>query len=100
MDPPETFCRPRIALPMVDLPEPDSPTSPTVSPGAMLKLTPSTAAGVAAALRPRPYRTTRSLTCSSGWAAAGNGASGRTEVAVLMRDPFQQSGFQQPGFPR
>ena len=43
-----------MALPMVDLPEPDSPTRPTVSPGAMLKLTPSTAAGAAAAFRPRP----------------------------------------------
>ena len=46
-------CRPRTALPIVDLPEPDSPTRPTVSPGAMSKLTPSMAGGACRALRPR-----------------------------------------------
>jgi hypothetical protein len=47
-------CRPSTALPMVDLPEPDSPTRPSVSPGAMSKLTPSTAGGAVRALRPEP----------------------------------------------
>ena len=47
-------CRPRTALPIVDLPEPDSPTTPRVSPGAMSKLTPSTAGGALRALRPEP----------------------------------------------
>ena len=31
------------ALPRVDLPLPDSPTSPTISPGSMAKVTPRTA---------------------------------------------------------
>src|SRR5215204_4625152 len=47
-------CRPTTALPIVDFPEPDSPTSPRVSPGAMSKLTPSTAGGRLLALRPDP----------------------------------------------
>src|SRR3954469_4681316 len=34
---------PRSALATLDLPQPDSPTSPTVSPGAIARLTPSTA---------------------------------------------------------
>jgi hypothetical protein len=33
----------RMQRPVVDLPQPDSPTRPRVSPGAMSKLTPSTA---------------------------------------------------------
>jgi hypothetical protein len=33
----------RIDRPVVDLPQPDSPTSPSVSPGMMSKLTSSTA---------------------------------------------------------
>ena len=35
--------RRRMQRPVVDLPQPDSPTRPSVSPGAMSKLTPSTA---------------------------------------------------------
>ncbi len=35
--------RPRMASALMLLPQPDSPTRPTVSPGAMAKLTPSTA---------------------------------------------------------
>ena len=41
----------RMQRPVVDLPEPDSPTSPSVSPGAMSKLTLSTAC-TTLALRP------------------------------------------------
>ena len=37
------FSRPTIALPIVDLPHPDSPTMPTVSFVATSRLTPSTA---------------------------------------------------------
>jgi hypothetical protein len=40
---PEYGASPAIALAVVDLPHPDSPTSETVSWGAMSKLTPSTA---------------------------------------------------------
>jgi hypothetical protein len=47
-------CRPSTALPMVDFPDPDSPTRPTVSPGMMSKLTPSIAGGACRALRPVP----------------------------------------------
>src|SRR5712672_693018 len=39
-----------IALPRVDLPQPDSPTSPTVSPASRSKLTSSTARTVPRAL--------------------------------------------------
>ncbi len=46
--------RPSTALPIVDLPDPDSPTTPRVSPGAIEKLTRSTAGGVSRALRPEP----------------------------------------------
>jgi hypothetical protein len=36
-------CRLRIARPVVDLPQPDSPTSPSVSPGNRVRSMPSTA---------------------------------------------------------
>ena len=37
---------PMIAVPVIDLPAPDSPTTPSTSPGAMSKLTSSTATSV------------------------------------------------------
>ena len=40
-----------MARPVVDLPQPDSPTNPSVSPRATLKLTPSTAFTVPTCLR-------------------------------------------------
>ena len=40
MRPPLATIWPRIALPIVVLPEPDSPTNPSVSPGAIARLTP------------------------------------------------------------
>ena len=45
----------RIASPVVDLPQPLSPTSPSVSPCRSAKLTPSTALTVAVWRRSRPW---------------------------------------------
>lgn len=42
-DPPEACVSPAMARPIVVLPDPDSPTRPSTSPGRMSKLTPSTA---------------------------------------------------------
>ena len=42
-EPPDTFCRPAMARPVVDLPEPDSPTRPSTSERWMVKFAPSTA---------------------------------------------------------
>ena len=61
--PPDTGARPRMARPSVVLPEPDSPTTPSVSPGAMARLTPDTA--VTRCRRAR-YATVRSWTSSNG----------------------------------
>ncbi len=52
------------ALPVVDLPQPDSPTSPSVSPSKMSKLTPATALTQCG---PWPNVTVKSRTRSSGW---------------------------------
>ncbi len=62
--------RPMIAMPVSDLPAPDSPTTPSTSPGAMRNDTPSTATSV-----PRRVgnSTRRSFTSRSG---AFTGASG------------------------
>src|ERR1035438_7851434 len=49
-----------MVLPSVVLPQPDSPTSARISPGAMSRLTPSTA--VAVFRRPRPANCTRTST--------------------------------------
>ena len=43
MLPPVTGASPSTARPSVDFPDPDSPTSPTTSPGAMSRVTPSRA---------------------------------------------------------
>jgi len=51
------------ARPVVDLPHPDSPTRPSVSPSPNVKLTPATACTV---LAPRLKETKRSSTLSSG----------------------------------
>src|ERR1700690_3692930 len=47
----------RMVRPTVDLPQPDSPTRPSVSPGAIEKLMPSTANTVPPARCNRPLRT-------------------------------------------
>ena len=52
-----------MARPVVDFPQPDSPTSPSVSPWCRLKVMPATACTVAL---PRPKETCRSSTESSG----------------------------------
>mgnify|MGYP006924700224 CR=1 FL=1 len=51
---PENGINPSTALPVVDLPEPLSPTRPIVSPGMMSKEMPSTVAGGALRLKIRP----------------------------------------------
>lgn len=42
-EPDVAFVSPKITLPTVDFPQPDSPTKPSVSPGAIVKLISSTA---------------------------------------------------------
>ena len=49
ISPPAAGTSRRIVLPSVDLPQPDSPTSPSVSPRSTSKLTPSTARSTCAA---------------------------------------------------
>ena len=51
-EPPVTLVSPAIARPMVVLPEPDSPTRPSTSPGRITKSTPSTARNPARPNRP------------------------------------------------
>src|SRR5690606_29239031 len=60
---PRAGSSPMIARDVTDLPQPDSPTSPTVWPAATSKLTPSTARNC---LRPLPKVTVRSRTDRSG----------------------------------
>src|SRR5437879_10179911 len=48
--PPVGSIRRRMSRPSVDLPDPDSPTSPRVSPGAIVRFTPLTALTVSCAL--------------------------------------------------
>src|SRR5882757_6444185 len=66
---------PMIASEVTDLPQPDSPTSPTTWPGETSKLTPSTATvGGASPRRRRPVPpkvTRRSRTSSRGWSVIG-----------------------------
>src|SRR5664279_2229246 len=56
-EPPVAGIKRRILRPTVVLPQPDSPTSPKVSPSRMLKLTPSTALTQAATRCSKPERT-------------------------------------------
>src|ERR1700674_2466158 len=80
----------RIARPTVDLPQPDSPTRPSVSPSAIEKLTPSTANTWPPARRRNPWLITkcclRSRTSNTG------GELARTASAIaapenLLRPP-------------
>jgi hypothetical protein len=69
-----------MVLASVVLPHPDSPTSARISPGAMSRLTPSTA--VAAARRlPRPANCTRTSTADS------TGAVPRAAAALALLLP-------------
>src|SRR3954452_9853653 len=91
--------------PSVDLPHPDSPTSPSVSPGARSKLTPSTAR-----IAPRvvPYQTRTSRAEITGPSAGtGREPSVRSTVmsALLLRDrgrrrPGRHHHRQQPAPPQ
>src|SRR5579875_1460079 len=91
----------RIALPAVDLPQPDSPTSPRVSPAAMSKEMPSTARTWPTTCRKIPPRTgkclTRPLTDNKGAAAligrAGrNGSRRQNGRAPFLRSPAFRAG--------
>src|SRR5262245_34737828 len=71
-----------IIRPVVVLPQPDSPTSPTVSPRPMSKVMPSTARTAAAGPRARsPWRTGKCLTRFSTW-ISGAGISVLGEEAA------------------
>ncbi len=92
---------------MVDLPQPDSPTMPTVSPLAMAKDTSSTARTVLRALNKSP-RTGKCLvspeTCSSGCAAppmSSTGASiSRDGLVSLMRQFLISMALRMPSLKR
>src|SRR5262245_7826965 len=85
-----------IIRPVVVLPQPDSPTSPTVSPRPISKLIPSTARTARAGPRPkRPWRTgkcfTRLLTSRSGGGVLilvlrEQAADGATVAGIGQRD--------------
>src|ERR1700760_4928294 len=79
MSPASRFIKCISSRAVVDLPQPDSPTMPTVSPLAMEKETSSTARTVLRALKRSP-RTgkclVRPLTCSSGCAAPPTSSTG------------------------
>src|SRR5579871_1097281 len=74
---------------VVDLPQPDSPTMPTVSPLAIANDTSSTARTVLRALKRSP-RTGKCLvspfTCSSGCAAPPTSSIGSSRVITLIPD--------------
>ncbi len=77
--------RRRMTLPSVVLPQPDSPTRPSVSPSVTVKLTPSTARTAPSLLMPmRPPRIskcfTRSSTASRGAAATPPRATVRSAL--------------------
>src|SRR5690606_39111906 len=73
---------PSSPRPSVDLPQPDSPTSPSVSPGHRSKLTPSTARTGPDSV---PYQTRRSRTVSTGPDGGGPAAGPRTgRVSTLL----------------
>src|SRR5438105_13377994 len=76
--------------PSVDLPHPDSPTSPTVSPRCTSKLTPSTALTLAPTPAGKCFTT--SVTRRSGSSAgAGRGVSA-VSVALLILQPLYDGG--------
>ena len=91
----------QVGRAVVDLPQPDSPTMPTVSPLAMANDTSSTARTVLRLLKRSP-RTgkclVRPLTCSSGCAApprSSIGSSMSMEVAIsLMNQPRTYKGYR------
>src|SRR3954470_17812727 len=79
MDPAVASIRRRIARPTVDLPQPDSPTSASVSPGLIDRLTPSTAYTCPVVRRSRPFLIGkcffRFVTSSTGGRGSGMAAS-------------------------
>jgi hypothetical protein len=94
----------RTVRPTVVLPQPDSPTSPSVSPGRIEKLTPSTANTRPAARRNIPFWIVkcflRSVTSRTGAASAGrcvdDRAPARSAIAgseEFLRVPARHSGL-------
>lgn len=81
MRPDVTGASPRTARPIVVLPEPDSPTRPSVSPGAMSRLTSSMIRFVERR-RPDRYSTTRFSTRSSGVASVITPPRGRARMTT------------------
>src|SRR5258708_16789284 len=79
MEPEATGTRPSTARASVDLPEPDSPTSPSVSFGIRSRSTPSSAFS-AGLRRECPKGTARSVTSSS-----GSGCNRRLLLGQLLR---------------
>ncbi len=80
-----------ISRPTVVLPEPDSPTRPSVSPWRISKLTPDTACTLATTLFRIPPRMgksfTRSMTWTSGVAGTRAAPGSTGVVAVVTRRP-------------
>ena len=72
-DPPATGVSPAIARPIVVFPEPLSPTSPSTSPGAIVKLTRSTARKAARRKRPGYSMISSSATTTSAVSTADGG---------------------------
>src|SRR5690606_40109322 len=89
---PRAGSRRMIASEVTDLPQPDSPTRPTVCPGATEKLMPSTA--VKGRLLFGPKTTLRSSTSSSGWAEEA-GAVGRAVISVTSASGLGVEGLAQ-----
>ena len=77
-----------IAAPVSDLPAPDSPTTPRISPGAIENETSSSATSVPR----RPGNSTRSLETSS----SGGGVIRRQLVTGLLPDGVKPGGGVQP----
>src|SRR5215468_10679147 len=91
--------RRRMQRPVVDLPHPDSPTSPRVSPSMMSKDTSSTAWTRATSREKRPPRMgkyfLRFLTRSSGVSAMGRSPY---RLAGAKPNSIQPAGYLVPGF--
>src|SRR6266496_1436447 len=89
MSPASRFIRCISSRAVVDLPQPDSPTIPTVSPLAMEKETSSTARTVLRGLNRSP-RTGKCfvnpVTCNSGCAAPPTSATGSSSATDAMSD--------------
>ncbi len=89
----------KISRPVVDLPQPDSPTSPSVSPGSSAKLTPSTARITRRrrASHAPPTANCLASPCTSRSGVAITGRPGRRRSAPA---PAPRAGARRAGRPR